>query len=107
MDNTAHINNQAFIAVFDTTGYFSGEEMFLYDKETEKFVKSDLPQEEVRAEFDRLYSKDQALNNRVNSYPSVTDQLDMLFHELRETGTISSSGNWYNLIEEVKTNNPL
>ena len=43
---------------------------------------------------------------RMNSYPAITNQLDMLWHELNTTGTISTEGTWFNTVKEVKDNNP-
>lgn len=43
---------------------------------------------------------------RKEEYPDLAEQLDMLFHELTDTGSISTSGNWYQTILAVKNNNP-
>ena len=37
------------------------------------------------------------------AYGGIGDQLDMLYHELMATGTISSSGTWATHITEAKT----
>ena len=37
------------------------------------------------------------------AYGIIEEQLDMLYHELDETGTISKDGAWYNHIKTVKT----
>lgn len=37
------------------------------------------------------------------AYGQVGEQLDMLFHELRTTGTISQDGDWFQHINNVKT----
>jgi len=39
---------------------------------------------------------------RMRAYPGVGDQLDLLFKEIRDTGTISTSGAWFKAIESVK-----
>lgn len=39
---------------------------------------------------------------RMRAYPPTSDQLDMLWKELRDTGTISKDGNWYQAIHAVK-----
>ena len=46
---------------------------------------------------------------RADAYPSITDQLDMLWHDI-DNGNISAnvaSGTWYRKIKAVKESNPL
>jgi hypothetical protein len=43
---------------------------------------------------------------RSSEYPSVEEQLDMLFHELSSKGSIDDTGEWYNTILTIKDNNP-
>lgn len=43
---------------------------------------------------------------RSQSYPAIEDQLDMLWHEVNETGSISKSGSWFTGIKKVKTDYP-
>jgi hypothetical protein len=42
----------------------------------------------------------------VRRYPALNEQLDMLWHEINTTGTISHNGNWFNNIKEIKDNHP-
>jgi hypothetical protein len=42
----------------------------------------------------------------VRSYPAINEQLDMLWHEVNTTGSLSDSGNWFNTIKEIKDNHP-
>lgn len=39
---------------------------------------------------------------RMRAYPPMGEQLDMLFKEIRDTGTISTDGNWFNAIQSIK-----
>ena len=39
-------------------------------------------------------------------YPTVTDQLDMLFHEMTASGSLTTSGSWYQTIKSIKEANP-
>ena len=39
---------------------------------------------------------------RVNEYPTVENQLDMLFHELRVNGSLSADGEWVSTIQAIK-----
>jgi len=43
---------------------------------------------------------------RVKEYPNIGDQLDMLFHEIENTGTISADGNWMTTIRNIKSSYP-
>ena len=43
---------------------------------------------------------------RQDNYPSIGDQLDMLWHELNNTGSISKSGDWFNSIKSIKDEFP-
>ena len=40
------------------------------------------------------------------AYTDVGNQLDMLYRELRDTGTISTDGEWFSHIQSIKTNIP-
>lgn len=44
--------------------------------------------------------------NRMHSYPSLANQLDMLWHELNTSGSISTDGNWFQTIQNVKQQFP-
>ena len=60
---------------------------------------------EIQDEIDRLqaeYDAKQYQRDRV--YPSIGDQLDMLYHDIK-AGTLET-GDWITAIEQVKTNNP-
>ena len=43
---------------------------------------------------------------RMHAYSRIEDQLDMLWHELNNTGSISKSGDWFNSIKSVKDEFP-
>jgi hypothetical protein len=45
-------------------------------------------------------------SRRSHAYPTLPNQLDMLWHELNTSGSISTSGSWFNTIKTVKDNNP-
>jgi hypothetical protein len=44
--------------------------------------------------------------NRQQVYPTIGNQLDMLWHELNNSGSLTTNGEWFNTIKEVKDNNP-
>jgi len=45
-------------------------------------------------------------DKRKNEYPAIGNQLDMLWHELNNSGSLSTGGTWFNTIQQVKENNP-
>ena len=51
--------------------------------------------------IDTQYQRD-----REHQYPKIGAQLDMLWHELNTTGTISKDGEWFNVIKDVKDSIP-
>lgn len=51
--------------------------------------------------YDTQYQRD-----REHQYPKLGTQLDMLWHELNTSGSLSTNGEWFNSIKEVKENNP-
>lgn len=69
------------------------------------------PEEEaaIKAEWAANEAKQKArawLDGRIKDYPSISDQLDMLWHELDVYGTIEKAGPWYKAIEAVKNKYP-
>jgi len=85
-----------------------------YDKPTSASLASEL--QRMQDEFDgntyqrnRLegvsgsYAASQGTGSR---YPAVTDQLDMLFHELETSGSLTTSGSWFKAVKAVKDANP-
>jgi hypothetical protein len=42
----------------------------------------------------------------VRSYPAINEQLDMLWHEINTSGSLTDGGNWFNTIKEIKDNHP-
>ena len=37
------------------------------------------------------------------AYGSIGEQLDMMYHEIKEKGTLSNTGAWFNHVTKVKT----
>ena len=44
--------------------------------------------------------------NRYIIYPGVREQLDMLFHELETSGSLTTSGSWFKAVKAVKDAHP-
>lgn len=43
---------------------------------------------------------------RAMEYPQLTEQLDMLWHELNTNGSLSTSGDWFTSIQTIKNRHP-
>jgi hypothetical protein len=39
-------------------------------------------------------------------YPNISEQLDMIWHELNDNGTLTDSGEWFTTIRDVKQRHP-
>ena len=55
---------------------------------------------------DLMYATVQYRSNRNDSYLDIGEQLDMIYHELTESGSLSVSGSWAKSIKSVKDANP-
>ena len=53
-----------------------------------------------------LLSRSSYVNDRRINYPAIGDQLDMLYHELETTGSVSTSGSWFQFIKNIKDSYP-
>ena len=45
-------------------------------------------------------------SDRRNDYPAIEEQLDLLYHEIIVSGSLTSSGSWAQSIKAVKDANP-
>lgn len=43
---------------------------------------------------------------RMHAYPMLQNQLDMLWHELNQSGSLSTNGEWFNQIKSIKEEFP-
>ena len=41
-----------------------------------------------------------------NAFGSVTDELDFIYHELETSGSLTTSGSWFQTIKSIKDANP-
>jgi hypothetical protein len=68
----------------------------------------DLPEdfETKKQELIDAYNANIYQKKRSQQYPKITDQLDMLWHEINNNGSLSTDGEWFNRIKSVKEDNP-
>lgn len=43
---------------------------------------------------------------RSMEYPNLQEQLDMLWHELNSSGSLSNNGEWFTTIQNIKQRHP-
>lgn len=43
---------------------------------------------------------------RLLEYPQLTEQFDMLWHELNANGSLSTNGEWFTTIQDIKNRHP-
>ena len=56
----------------------------------------------LQSEWDaQEYARD-----RVDAYPDMQEQFDLLYHELETSGSLTTSGSWFNTVKAVKDANP-
>ena len=60
--------------------------------------------DEINGQDDTPSTADYSQNRQVN-YPSIGDQLDMLYHDMT-AGKGDKTGDWYTAIAKVKSDNP-
>ena len=62
----------------------------------------------VKAKYDELltaYTNNNYARKRVNSYDSVEEQLDKLYHDI-DAGKLDKTGTWFTSVKAVKDANP-
>ena len=81
------------VTIDDDTGAFKadGTKITLVQSEIDK----------ARAELDAAYTADKYKRDRITSYPSIGDQLDMLYWDKRR-----ETNKWVEAIAKVKSDNP-
>ena len=61
---------------------------------------------DIQTEFDRLQTlEDNCHEPRRNSYPSIQEQLDKLYHDMT-AGKLDTTGEWHKAIKAIKDANP-
>ena len=70
--------------------------------------KVELDETKVAEEIKRLqaeYDSKQYQRDRATSYPSIQEQLDLLYHDMTN-GKGNKTGEWYKAVNKVKTDIP-
>ena len=60
----------------------------------------------TQAEKDYKLLLNKCYHNRRSNYPELSNQLDMLYHEIDTKNVINQDGDWYKLIKNVKESYP-
>lgn len=83
----------------DNTYIYNGESFTKYSKRPTPFHKI------INNEWVKQDIAMTAIEKRVEEYPPIAEQLDMLYHAM-DKGEIPKATEWYNTIKAVKDNNP-
>ena len=78
----------------------------VFDFETWEHDSEPPTKEEIETEIMRevdIYNYYLYERNREKEYPRLKDKLDMMYHEIKEKGTLSNTGAWFNHVTKVKT----
>lgn len=61
---------------------------------------------QAMSEYNEKLSKEFYKQDRKNDYPSLSDQLDMLWHMMDDETLPGKGSDWYNTILDIKTKYP-
>ena len=67
-----------------------------------------ITKEQIQAKYDELVEEDKKIQyqrDRETSYPEIKEQLDLLYHDMT-SGKGDKTGEWYKVVNKVKTDNP-
>jgi len=78
----------------------SNGQRILLSEEEEELIRTEWANNEAQAAANKW------INERINEYPKIEDQLDMLWHELNIYGIIEKAGPWFKAIEAIKNKYP-
>lgn len=91
---TANFDSEIILA---DRGFGDGPFIKEWNLDTPKPTKQDL--EAWESEFDLQYRQKQAIEKRI--YPTIGDQLDMLYHDM-----VNNTTNWKDTIAAIKAAHP-
>ena len=69
-------------------------------------VEVESARESMQSEYDAEQYQRDRVEGTGSMYPSTGEQLDMLYHELETSGSLTISGSWFNVVKAVKDANP-
>ena len=58
-----------------------------------------------KADKEAKYAEIEALDNRINEYAQIKDQLDLLYHDMT-AGKLDATGEWHKSIKAIKDKYP-
>tara|TARA_B100000287_G_C20316165_1_gene655890 strand:+ start:330 stop:623 length:294 start_codon:yes stop_codon:yes gene_type:complete len=82
------------VTIDDGTGAF--------DKDGNKVT---IDEDAVTTKANELTAANAYIGKRINAYPQLAEQLDMLYHDMT-AGKGDKTGDWYTAIAKVKSDNP-
>ena len=73
-----------------------------FDKDGNKVT---IDEDAVTTKANELTAANAYIGKRINAYPAIEEQLDMLYHDMT-AGKGDKTGDWYTAIAKVKSDNP-
>ncbi len=73
-----------------------------FDKDGNKVT---IDEDAVTTKANELTAANAYIGKRINAYPQLAEQLDMLYHDMT-AGKGDKTGDWYTAIAKVKSDNP-
>lgn len=101
--NRFYVDNDDYISA-EVDDYDIEYSYTLVDNEVVKGDKIVFTDEELK-DIEKLNKRHKYQQPRMKSYPSVSEQLDKLYHDI-ENGTLNKDGNFYKSIKEIKDTYP-
>ena len=102
--NFAEIANKAFVNILDTPGTVIDGVVYSIDSDGNN-VATDIPEQTIKDEMDRVRIEEQYKSERANMYPDIHEQLDQLWHAMDNDETKRLEP-FYSSIKNVKDTFP-
>ena len=102
--NFAEIANKAFVNILGTTGTVIDGVVYSIDSDGNN-VATDVPEQTIKDEMDRVRIEEQYKSERANMYPDIREQLDQLWHAMDNDETKRLEP-FYSSIKNVKDTFP-
>lgn len=103
MDDEILSLGQTLIRMGINNGWWIENDRIHWVKEYEGYKPTE---EEVIKKRDQLVKQDDYKRKRAKEYPPIEEQLDMLYHDIKNGATLDKEGRFFTTINKVKEKNP-
>ena len=103
IDDEILSTGQTLVRMGINKGWWIENDKIYWDKE----YKGHKPTyEEVLKEKSKIIKKEKYKKDRADNYPPLVDQLDSLYHDIKNGAIIDKEGSFFNSIKRVKDAHP-